>query len=183
LPVPARGDHATVSAEAILFDERRRELAQEHEYTCRIEWTGNRGDGTRTYRGYDRSWDVATPGKPTIHCSNDPLLGGDPTLPNPEDLLLASLSSCHMLWYLHLASSAGVIVHRYTDDPLAVGKVHPDGSGEFIRAILRPAITVIAGTDLEQAEAVHHDVHRYCFIARSVKFPVSYAPRFEVLAG
>ena len=72
-------------------DENGSTLAKEHDYTCRIDWTGNRGDGTRTYRGYDRTWDVATSGKPSIHCSNDPLLGGNPALPNPEDLLLASL--------------------------------------------------------------------------------------------
>lgn len=155
-------------------------MASEHEYTCRIDWTGNRGDGTRTYRGYDRSWDVATPGKPIIHCSNDPLLGGDPALPNPEDLLLASVSACHMLWYLHLASSAKIIVHRYTDDPLGVGEVLPDGSGRFLSATLRPRIGVAAGTDLVRAEAIHQDVHRYCFIARSLNFPVHYAPTFEV---
>ncbi len=158
-----------------------RALATEHDYTCRIEWTGNRGDGTRSYRGYDRTWDIATPGKPTIHCSNDPLLGGDPALPNPEDLLLASLSACHMLWYLHLASSAGIVVHRYADAPLGVGEVHPDGSGQFRGATLRPAIVVAHGTDLERAEAIHHEVHRYCFIARSMNFPVRYAPTFEVL--
>ena len=158
-------------------------MAKEHEYTCRIDWTGNRGDGTRTYRGYDRTWDVVTPGKPTIHCSNDPLLGGDPTLPNPEDLLLASLSSCHMLWYLHLASSAKIVVHRYTDDPIGVGEVHADGSGQFLRATLRPTIVVAEGTDIPQAEAIHHEVHRYCFIARSVNFPVTYVPTFKIALG
>ncbi len=158
-------------------------MAKEHDYACRVDWTGNRGDGTRTYLGYDRTWDVATPGKPSIRCSNDPLLGGNPALPNPEDLLLASLSACHMLWYLHLASSVKIIVHRYTDNPLGTGEVHPNGSGRFLRAILRPAIVVAAGTNLEQAEAIHHDVHRYCFIAQSVNFPIRYAPTFEVLEG
>jgi organic hydroperoxide reductase OsmC/OhrA len=157
-------------------------VGREHDYTCRIEWTGNRGQGTRSYRGYDRTWQVATPGKPVIACSNDPLLGGDPALPNPEDLLLASLSSCHMLWYLHLASSAGIVVTRYQDDPVGVGEVMPDGSGRFLGATLRPTIAVAAGTDLAQAEAIHHDVHRYCFIARSVNFPIRYDPRFEVEA-
>lgn len=66
-----------------------------HDYTCRIAWTGNRGEGTRAYRGYDRTWDIATPGRPVVQCSNDPLLGGDPALPNPEDLLLATLAGCH----------------------------------------------------------------------------------------
>lgn len=88
-----------------------------------------------------------------------------------------------MLWYLHLASSAGIIVHRYTDDPVGIGEVHPDGSGQFLSATLRPSIAVADGTDLGRAEAIHHDVHRYCFIARSVKFPIQYAPVFEVMKG
>lgn len=158
-------------------------MAKEHGYSCRIEWTGDRGDGTRTYRGYDRTWDVVTPNKPTIHCSNDPLLGGDPTLPHPEDLLLASLSACHMLSYLHLASGAKIVIHRSTDDPLGVGEVHPDGSGQFRSATLRPSIVVAVGTDLERAESIHNDVHRYCFVSRSVNFPITCAPTFEVLQG
>jgi organic hydroperoxide reductase OsmC/OhrA len=88
-----------------------------------------------------------------------------------------------MLWYLHLASSAKIVVHRYTDDPLGMGEVHPDGSNQFVSATLRPSIVVANGTDLEQATALHHDVHRYCFIARSVHFPITYAATFEVLEG
>ncbi|UZK69255.1 OsmC family protein [Sphingomonas sp. S1-29] len=153
----------------------------EHDYGARIAWTGNRGQGTASYRGYARTWDVTTPGKPVIHCSNDPLLGGDPALPNPEDLLLASLSACHMLWYLHLASQAGIVVHGYVDDPLGVGETLPGGEGRFLRATLRPAIELAAGADLTLADRLHHEVDRYCFIARSVNFPVSveatYRPR------
>lgn len=148
-------------------------MTKEHPYTCRIVWTGNRGEGTRHYRGYDRTWDIRTPGKPVIHCSNDPLLGGDPGLPNPEDLLLSALSACHMLWYLHLASSAGIVVHGYADDPVGIGETAPNGAGRFVGATLKPRIEVAPGTDLERADAIHHEVHRYCFIARSVNFPVA----------
>lgn len=149
-------------------------MTKEHAYTSRIAWTGNRGEGTRTYRGYDRTWDIATPGKPVIHCSNDPLLGGDPALPNPEDLLLSTLSACHMLWYLHLASRAGIVVHAYTDNPEGIGESAPSGAGRFLRATLRPRIEVAAGADLARADAIHHEIHDYCFIARSVNFPVGF---------
>ena len=150
----------------------------EHLYESRIEWTGDRGDGTRSYRGYDRSWEINTAGKPVIACSNDPLLGGDPARPNPEDLLLSSLAACHMLWYLHLASTAGIVVRRYTDQPVGVGETERNGAGRFLRATLRPLIEVERGADLARAEAIHHEVHQYCFIARSVNFPVAYEPRF-----
>lgn len=113
------------------------------------------------------------------HCSNDPLLGGDPALPNPEDLLLASLSACHMLWYLHLASAAGVVVTGYTDDPLGIGESAPDGLGRFVRAVLRPEIVVTTGTDLAQADAIHSRIHAHCFIARSVSFPVEHAATYR----
>lgn len=155
-------------------------MAKEHDFTSRVVWTGNRGEGTKTYKGYDRTWDIATPGKPVTHCSNDPLLGGDPALPNPEDLLLSSLSACHMLWYLHLASSAGIVVTAYTDDPIGVGESMPSGAGRFVRATLRPIVTLLAGTDLVRAEAIHHEIKQVCFIARSVNFPVTYEPRFAI---
>ena len=153
-------------------------MTKQHDYTSRIEWTGNRGEGTKSYRGYDRTWEVRTPGKPPIACSNDPLLGGDPTLHNPEDMLLSALSACHMLWYLHLASRAGIVVHGYRDEPVGVGESAPNGAGRFLRATLRPQIEVAAGSDIEKADAIHHEIHKYCFIARSVNFPVSYEARY-----
>ena len=154
-----------------------------HSYTTTIKWTGNSGSGTRTYRGYERTWDIAVPGKPVVHCSNDPLLGGDPALMNPEDLLLSSLAACHMLWYLHLASNNGIVVHDYQDEPVAVGENNPDGSGRFLSAELRPKITVADGADLARARSIHDEIHAYCFIARSVNFPITYAPEFTTIEG
>ncbi|WP_108882559.1 OsmC family protein [Anderseniella sp. Alg231-50] len=158
-------------------------MANNHTYTSRVEWTGNTGEGTRTYKGYERTWDIAVPGKPVIHCSNDPLLGGDPTLMNPEDLLISALSACHMLWYLHLASVDKITVLSYRDDPVAQGENMPDGSGRFLNATLRPHITVEAGCDLVRAHDIHHDIHKYCFIARSVNFPVSCEPVMTAQQG
>ncbi len=153
-------------------------MAKRHDFTSLIRWTGDRGDGTRTYAGYDRTWRIETPGKAPVECSNDPLLGGDPDKHNPEDLLISSLSACHMLWYLHLASEAGIVVRDYRDEPIGEGESAPDGSGRFIGAVLRPRIEVEAGCDLVRAEAIHHEIHKVCFIARSVSFPVRYEPVF-----
>lgn len=152
-----------------------------HDYTSQVVWTGNRGNGTSTYRGYDRTWDVAVPGKAVIHCSNDPLLGGDPGKMNPEDLLLSALSACHMLWYLHFASDEGIVVTAYDDSPLGKGEVGAGGAGRFVSATLRPRIKVQPGTDIEKAAAIHGRIHEVCFIARSVNFPISYEPEFEVV--
>ena len=149
-----------------------------HDYTARVVWTGNRGEGTAHYRAYDRTWDIAVPGKPVVHCSNDPLLGGDQGKMNPEDLLLSALSACHMLWYLHYASDAGLRVLGYEDSPLGQGEMGPGGAGRFVKATLRPRVTLPAGSDLAAAEAIHHRIHAVCFIARSVSFPVDYEPEF-----
>ncbi len=151
-----------------------------HTYSSHIEWTGNTGQGTEHYRAYTRDWQVTVSGKPPIPCSNDPLLGGNPGLMNPEDLLLSALSGCHMLWYLHLAAEAGIVVTAYEDTPEGIGEVGRGGAGRFLRATLRPRITVKPGADLTRAEAIHHEIHKVCFIARSVNFPVAIEAAFTV---
>jgi organic hydroperoxide reductase OsmC/OhrA len=157
-------------------------MAKLHDFVSSIIWTGNRGEGTRAYKGYDRTWDIALPGKDIIHCSNDPILGGNPAKMNPEDLLISALSACHMLWYLHLASNIGIVVHVYHDDPIGHGETLPNGAGRFLAAVLRPKISVQEGADLGLAVELHHKVHDFCFIARSVNFPVSYEPTFNLVA-
>lgn len=151
-------------------------MAKQHTYPARVVWTGNRGEGTQHYKGYDRTWDLAVEGKPVVSCSNDPVLGGDPAKYNPEDMLIAALTSCHMLWYLHLSSNAGVTVVAYEDNPVGEGVMNPDASGNFTSATLHPKVTVVAGSDLEKARTLHGEVHKYCFIARSVNFPITIEP-------
>lgn len=155
-------------------------MAEAHDFTSKVVWTGNRGEGTAHYRAYDRTWEVRTDGKPPIPCSNDPRLGGDPRLHNPEDMLIAALSACHMLWYLHLASDAGITVLSYEDEAIGHGESAPSGAGRFTGATLRPRITVAEGTDLARADALHHEIGKVCFIARSVAFPVAYKARYVV---
>lgn len=151
-----------------------------HHYESRVVWTGNSGAGTAHYKAYARTWDIAVPGKPVVHCSNDPLLGGDPGKMNPEDLLLSALSACHMLWYLHYASEAGIVVTRYVDCPLGLAEVGRGGAGRFISAQLRPVIGVVPGSDLALAQSLHHRISAVCFIARSVNFPVTYTSICEI---
>ncbi len=155
-------------------------MSKQHEFTSNVVWTGNTGEGTKAYKSYARTWDIAVPSKAVVHCSNDPLLGGDPRKMNPEDLLLSALSACHMLWYLHYASEAGVIVTAYTDTPLGLGESGPNGAGRFLEVVLKPVVTVAHGSDIRIARSLHDKIHKVCFIARSVNFPVSYKPEFIV---
>ena len=158
-------------------------MTHRHEFPARVIWTGNKGEGTSRYRAYERTWDMHLPGKAVLHCSNDPMLGGDPAKYNPEDILISALSSCHMLWYLHLCSSEKIIVTSYEDEAVGIGESEADGSGQFTEAILRPTIHVTDPTMIDRAEALHEEIHKYCFIARSVNFPVRYEPKIFVSAS
>ncbi|HEX7111909.1 MAG TPA: OsmC family protein, partial [Mizugakiibacter sp.] len=126
---------------------------------------------TASYRGYRRDHVIEAADKPPIPGSSDPQFRGDRTRWNPEELLVASLSACHQLWYLHLAAEAGVVVTAYVDRAEGVMAETADGGGRFTRVVLRPDITIAAG-DAVLAQALHERAHALCFIARSVNFPV-----------
>ncbi|GLQ96075.1 OsmC family protein [Dyella mobilis] len=152
---------------------------KQHQYPVQVTWTGNRGEGTRTYQGYGREHEVQVAGKPAIAGSSDAAFRGDDSKHNPEDLLVASLSSCHMLWYLHLAAVAGVVVTGYVDS--AVGTLVDRGSdGHFTEVVLRPQVTITPDSDPARAVAVHEDAHHACFIANSVNFPVRCEPSIVI---
>ena len=146
-----------------------------HTYEMQVEWTGNDGVGTQSYKSYRRDHAIHAKDKPSIVGSSDPHFRGDPARYNPEELLVASLSSCHMLWYLHLCAMNQISVVGYEDSPVGTMEERADGSGEFVSAELKPRVQIAAG-DLAKAVALHHDAHRLCFIANSVKFPVSVTP-------
>lgn len=145
---------------------------REHRYRIRVRWTGNRGTGTSAYRAYARDHTVEADGKPPIPGSSDPAFRGDPARWNPEDLLVAALSACHQLWYLHLCAAAGVIVTAYEDAAEGTMVEEADGGGRFTDVVLRPRVTVAPGSDAELALRLHGAAHRLCFVARSVNFEV-----------
>lgn len=145
-----------------------------HTYSSEVNWTGAKDDGTKTYRSYERSYDINIDGKATIKGSSDPAFRGDPACHNPEDLLVASASSCHMLWYLHYCSINKITVKTYTDTAEGVMSEAKDGSGRFEKITLRPVITVEDGADLEKAMALHHDANKACFIANSLTCPIEH---------
>lgn len=152
---------------------------REHHYHVAVEWTGNRGSGTDGYRNYARDHVIRIAGKPDIAGSSDPTFRGDATRHNPEDMLVAALSTCHMLAYLHLATVAGVVVTAYVD--AAEGTMVTEGNGgHFAEVVLHPVVTITAGSDPAKAEAAHADAHHACFIASSVNFPVRCEPRIVI---
>ncbi len=142
-----------------------------HHYTVKVTWTGNRGAGTSGYREYDRDHVISAEGKPDIVGSSDPAFRGDPKRWNPEELLLASISACHKLWYLHFCAVSGVVVSDYVDEPEATMVLKKDGAGNFTEAVLKPVVTLAKG-DPQTAQELHAEAHDKCFIAASVNFPI-----------
>jgi len=150
-----------------------------HRYRVDVIWTGNRGTGTDGYRNYSRNHVIRVPGKPELIGSADPTFRGDATKYNPEDMLVAALSTCHMLSYLHMATVAGVVVTDYRDAAEGTMVTEGDG-GHFTEVVLRPVVTITAASDPAKAEAAHEAAHHACFIANSVNFPVRCEPRIVV---
>ncbi len=152
-----------------------------HHYHTRLEWTGNQGQGTSDYTAYDRDHVIVAGIKPEIPGSSDPSFRGNPERYNPEELLVASLSACHMLWYLHLCSVKGVVVVDYQDEAAGTMVETSGGKGHFSAVVLRPVVTVTEAAMEERAMALHQEAHGYCFIASSCKFPVTHEPEIRVV--
>ena len=147
-----------------------------HRYDLTMTWTGNRGSGTSGYRAYGRDHEIAAEGRPAIEGSSDPVFYGDKTRWNPELELVAALSQCHMLSYLHVCATAGVVVTGYEDAPYGLMAETLDGGGHFTEVVLRPRVTVADAAMAGQAEKLHEEASAKCFIASSVNFPVRHEP-------
>jgi organic hydroperoxide reductase OsmC/OhrA len=151
-----------------------------HHYQATLQWTGNTGSGTKSYQAYERRHRISIPQKPDLTGSSDPTFRGDGRLHNPEDLLLSSLSACHMLWYLHLCAEAGVVVTDYVDHATGIMEESEDGGGRFKEVTLNPLVTVTDASMIELANKLHHQANELCFIANSVNFPVVHKPTAKV---
>jgi organic hydroperoxide reductase OsmC/OhrA len=149
-------------------------MSKEHFYTLNIKWTGNKGAGTSDYRAYERDHTISAANKADILVSADPAFLGDASKYNPEELLLASLSSCHMLWFLHLCADKGVIVVEYTDKPHGIMIESPAGGGQFKEVTLNPVVIVTEKSMIALLDEIHEMARKKCFIANSVNFPVNH---------
>jgi len=155
-------------------------MGMTHGYDVTVTWTGNRGTGTSEYLAYARDHEVSADGPPPIAASSDPALRGDGSRWNPEQLLTAALSQCHMLWYLHLCADAGVVVTGYTDRARGTMTQTRDGGGHFTDVVLRPVITVAEPGMIDLATKLHEAANVKCFIANSVNFAVRHEPTITV---
>ena len=151
-----------------------------HAYAITTTWTGDRGEGTTGYRAYGRDHDLDADGSPTLAASSDPAFRGDADRWNPELLLVAALSDCHLLAYLHLCAVNGVVVTAYRDGATAVMVEDETGGGRFESVTLRPHVTIAAGSDPDKAVALHHEANAKCFVANSLNFPVGHEATIEV---
>lgn len=153
-------------------------MEKEHLYTTMLTWTGNRGEGTANYKSYDRDHVLEVKGKLPISGSSDPSFRGSPQRYNPEELLVSSISSCHMLWYLHLCSVNNIVVTDYRDEAKGLMIEKADGSGYFKEVTLYPVVTLTDNTKIDRARELHHEANKMCFIANSCNFPIRHQPEF-----
>ena len=151
---------------------------KEHRYRSTVVWTGNTGEGTASYKAYERAHVISAAGKADIAGSSDASFRGDASRWNPEDLLVVSASTCHMLWYLHLCAVNGVVVLDYRDTAEGVMVEEANGSGAFSRIVLKPQVKLSAGSSEARAHELHHEAHAMCFIANSVKCEIAVEPAF-----
>lgn len=149
-------------------------MAKQHRYQLTVQWTGNRGEGTSSYRSYDRDHEISAEHVATIAGSADRQFRGNPSRWNPEQLLVAAASQCHMLSYLHHAAVNGVVVTQYVDHPTGVMTEDEDGGGRFTELTLHPLVTVTDESMVETAERLHVDANRTCFVANSLAIPVQH---------
>ncbi|MBA3323082.1 MAG: OsmC family protein [Pyrinomonadaceae bacterium] len=151
-------------------------MKKEHTYKTALIWTGNTGEGTKDYKSYHRDHTISVDHKSDILGSSDPAFRGDTTRHNPEDLLVSSLSACHLLSYLHLCAVNGITVVEYSDNAEGIMQETADGGGHFTEVMLRPAVVITDAAQIDKANELHGEAHRLCFIANSCNFPVRHSP-------
>ncbi|MEQ6118289.1 OsmC family protein [Reichenbachiella sp. MALMAid0571] len=156
-------------------------MSKEHNYTIEVKWTGNLGKGTQSSAAYTRDHEISKKTGGVILGSSDPVFKGNPERYNPEELLLSTLSACHMLMYLHFCSDNQITVVEYIDNSVGVMEEEARGSGHFVSATLKPRIKILEADRLEKAVELHHQSHEYCFIANSINFPLNVEPEIEVV--
>lgn len=152
-----------------------------HTFKAEANWTSSQKQENSASKFYSKSHQIKIEGKPVLDVSAAKAFKGDPELYNPEDLLLSSLVSCHMMSYLYVCSQNGIEVLEYSDNAEATLEVNPDGSGRFVEARLYPKVKISNPDQIELALELHHKANQLCFIANSCNFPVLHNGSCEVV--
>lgn len=156
-------------------------MSAPHDYVARIAWQRAEGEAFTDNR-YSRRHRIAFDGGTAIDGSSSPsvvpLPFSDPKAVDPEELFVASLSSCHMLWFLSLAAGQGFRVECYEDDAVGTMARRADGRTAMTVVTLRPKVAFdpAAAPDAAAFDALHHRAHERCFIANSVTTDVRCEP-------
>ena len=151
-----------------------------HLFKAEVKWTLNQIQEDSTKRFYSKSHKIKIEGKPVLNVSAAKAFKGDPELCNPEDLLLSSLVSCHMMSYLYVCSQNGIEVLEYSDNAEATLEVAADGSGRFVEVRLNPKVKISNSDKIELANELHTKANQLCFIANSCNFPILHNASCEV---
>ncbi|MEO8379120.1 MAG: OsmC family protein [Acidobacteriota bacterium] len=151
-----------------------------HEFNARIIWDGNLGDGTSSYAKYGRQYRTRIEGKPDLHGSAAPEFRGEAAKHNPEDLFVTAIAACHMLSYLALCAKSRISVLKYEDQASGTMSLDAKGGGRFEEVVLRPAVTIAAGGNVDKAIELHHKAHELCFIANSCSVPIRHEATVQI---
>ncbi|MEO8535864.1 MAG: OsmC family protein [Flavobacterium sp.] len=155
-------------------------MTPKHTFKATANWTSKQNPEDSTKRFYSKSHKISIEGKPVLNVSAAKAFKGDPELYNPEDLLLSSLVSCHMMSYLYVCSQNGIEVLKYLDNAEATLEVNPDGSGRFTEVRLNPKVVIADSDKIQLALELHKKANQLCFIANSCNFPVLHNASCEV---
>ena len=157
-------------------------MSAAHTYGARVQWQRDAGESFTDQR-YSRRHELRFDGGAVVAASSAvssvPLPWSDPSAIDPEEMLVASIASCHMLWFLSLAAKAGHVVDRYSD--AAEGVMTKNAAGKLWVSLvtLRPKVTFASGRSPspQALDALHHKAHEECFIANSVNSEVRCEPQ------
>ena len=150
-----------------------------HLFKVALSWISKEETAQSAFKFYSKSHTISIQHKPDLNISAAKAFKGDPALYNPEDLLLSSLTSCHMMSYLYCCKQNNIEVISYTDDAEATLEVNDDGSGRIVEVMLHPKVIISNPTQIELAISLHKKANELCFIANSCNFPVFHSPICE----
>jgi organic hydroperoxide reductase OsmC/OhrA len=151
-------------------------MTDTHTFETTLAWPADAAQNLPPDPAFSRSSLLAAPGKPVIVASSPAVFGGDAARYNPEEMLMLSLSQCHLLTYLAIAAKKRMSVLKYEDRVTGTLGIGASGKMQMVDVLLRPRVTVAKGTSLANAQALHEKAHANCFIANSVNFTVRNEP-------